>query len=132
MSNAPFDSSAPNTPSPVAEQPWGMSIKQFTMLMHLSQLLNFMIPFAGVVMPIVMWVVHKDKFPEIDAHGKAILNFIISMFIYSVISAILIFLIVGFFLLIAIAIISIVFPIIAAVKANEGKLWPYPLSLKLF
>ena len=45
------------------------------------------------------------------------------------ISIALCFVIVGFVLLPIVAILGIVFPIIAAVKANEGRAWKYPLAI---
>jgi len=105
--------------------------KQYTMLMHLSQLAGTVIPLAGLAAPIIMWQMKKDQ-PDIDQHGRVIANWIISAFIYGVISFILIFVIVGIFLLLALGICSIVFTIIGAVKANNGELWNYPLSIKFF
>ena len=44
----------------------------------------------------------------------------------------LVFVLVGFPLLGILGVLSIVFPIIGAVKANEGTVWTYPLSIKFF
>lgn len=109
---------------------WGMSENTYCMLMHLSLLLSG--SGLGVVIPIVMWAVNKDEFPTVDQHGKNILNFIISFVIYVFASLLLIFIVVGVFTSIALAVIVIVFPIIAAVKANDGKYWPYPLCIRFF
>ena len=113
-------------------KPWGMEQKTFLLLMHLSQLASFVIPGAGLVLPIVMWATNKDESPEIDRHGKVILNWMISLFIYFVVSAILILVVIGAFMLVALAIVNLVFVVMGAVKANEGVLWPYPLSIRFF
>ncbi len=113
-------------------KPWGMEEKTFLMLMHLSQLAGFIFPGAGLVLPIVMWATNKDEYPEVDRHGKAILNWMISLLIYTIVCVILIFVVVGIFAIFALMIISLIFIILAAVKANEGKLWEYPLSIKFF
>jgi uncharacterized Tic20 family protein len=42
---------------------------------------------------------------------------------------ILILAIIGIPLLIALMVLMVVFPIIGAVKANDGKVWKYPLSI---
>jgi uncharacterized Tic20 family protein len=112
-----------------APKPWGMELKSFLLLMHLSQLASFVVPLAGLVLPIVMWATNKQASPEVDAHGKSIINWIISLIIYSVISGILCLVIIGFFLLIAIGICSIVFCIIGGIKANAGTLWKYPMTI---
>ena len=46
--------------------------------MYLSVFANVIIPFAGIVLPVVMWATNKDQSSLIDKHGKNILNFIIS------------------------------------------------------
>ena len=104
--------------------------KQMGMFLHLAQLANLLIPIAGVIVPIVIWQTKKDKIPGIDAHGKMVVNFMISCVIYFIISFILAFVIIGFLGLIALMIIGIVFPIIGGIKANNGELWEYPLTIK--
>ena len=44
--------------------------KQMGLFLHLSQLLNIIIPFAGVIVPVVLWQTQKDKMQALDAHGK--------------------------------------------------------------
>lgn len=113
-------------------KPWGMEENTFLMLMHLSQLAGFVVPGAGLILPIVMWATNKDQSEVVDRHGKMILNWMISLFIYSIVSFILVFLIVGIFTFIALALINLIFAVIGGVKANEGVLWHYPLSIKFF
>lgn len=113
-------------------QPWGMEENTFLMLMHLSQLSGIMIPGAGLVLPIVMWATNKDDSKEVDRHGKMILNWIISAIIYSIVCFILMFIVIGFLGFIVLLFVNLIFTIIGAVKANEGELWRYPLSIKFF
>lgn len=120
------------SPAPAGPKPWGMDMPTFLMLLHLSQLASFVIPIAGLVLPIVMWATNKELDPRIDAHGKVVLNWILSSIIYAVISAILCFVFIGFLLLPALAICSLVFCILGGVKANAGTLWKYPLSIPFF
>lgn len=83
-------------------------------------------------MPIVMWATNKDRFPEVDRQGKVVLNWIISSVIYGAVCFILTFIFIGILLLIALGVCSLVFIIMGAIKANEGVVWPYPLSIKFF
>jgi len=101
------------------------------MFLHFSLLSGYLIPFAGLIAPIVIWQLKKEEMPDMDAHGKMVLNFILSMLIYGVISFLLLFVFIGLFLMIALGIIGIVFPIIGGIKANSGVLWKYPLTLEL-
>lgn len=104
--------------------------RQWAMFLHLSLLAGCVVPYAGFVAPIVIWQVKKDEYPELDAHGKAALNWILSLLVYSLIGFLLACVYIGVFILIALAIASIVFPIIAGIKANEGVLWQYPLAIR--
>ncbi len=110
-------------------KPWGMEINQFCMLLHLSQFAGYVVPMAGTVLPIIMWATNKDQSELIDKHGKNILNWMISSFIYMIVGFILAFVFIGIPLLIALAICSIIFIIIGAVKANDGIIYKYPLAI---
>ena len=110
-------------------KPWGMEVNQFCMLMHLSQYAGFIIPYAGLALPIVMWVTNKDKSDLVDQHGKNIANWIISSSIYLFASLILVFFVIGFFTLFALAICYLIFTILGAVSASNGKVYKYPLTI---
>ena len=116
----------------VSRKHWGMDEKTFCMLIHLSQLANIVVPLAGIVLPIVMWATEKDNSPKIDAHGKIVLNWVISVVIYGICSIILAFLGIGFLMLIALGVVNLVFVILAAIKATEGQIWKYPLAIPFF
>jgi uncharacterized Tic20 family protein len=104
--------------------------KQMGMFLHLSQLLNIILPFGGVIAPIVLWQMKKDQMPALDAHGKMVVNWLISSLIYYVISGVLAIVLIGFLGIFALIIMGIVFPIIGGIKANNGELWEYPLTIK--
>ncbi|ASP49754.1 DUF4870 domain-containing protein [Cognaticolwellia beringensis] len=114
------------------EEYWGMPLNTYCMLIHLSQLTSIIIPGLGFILPIVMWTMNKDKNEEIDKHGKTTMNWLISLFIYSVVCGILVFIFIGIIGLIVLAVLNLVFAIIAAIKANDNQLWHYPLSIKFF
>ncbi len=111
---------------------WGMEEKTYCMFMHLSQLLGMVIPFAGLVVPIVMWATAKDYSKSVEAHGRIIFNWMVSMVIYVIITFILMFAFIGFLLMPVLLITSLVFIVIGAIKANSGETWAYPLSIPFF
>ncbi len=113
-------------------EPWGMDVKQFTVLMHVSQYAGFLVPFAGIVLPIVMWASFNDKHPLIDTHGKNIINFMISFFIYAVITGLLSFLLIGIPFFIVILICGLILPIIGAIKAGNNQVYKYPATILFF
>ena len=104
--------------------------KQMGMFLHLSQLINLIIPLGGVIAPIVLWQMKKDEIPALDAHGKMVVNWLISSLIYCAISFVLTFVLIGILGFIAIGLMSIIFPIVGGIKANNGELWEYPLTIK--
>ena len=106
---------------------FGSTQNTYLMLMHLSQFASWLIPFVGIIIPILMWTTNKDNNAEVDRHGKNILNFNISYAIYSV--ALLVILI-GIPLLIVLFGVFAVAIVIASLKANNGEYWEYPLSIK--
>jgi len=105
------------------------ALKQWGLFLHLSLLAGFLVPFGGLVVPIVIWQMKKQEIPGLDEHGCNAMNFIISMFIYGAICIPLVFLFIGIPLLIILGILGVVFPIIAALKANEGVCWKYPMAI---
>ncbi|MDB4802615.1 DUF4870 domain-containing protein [bacterium] len=107
----------------------GMETDTWCMLMHLSQLLHFAAG-AGVVIPIVMWAVSKDKNSEADRHGVAIMNWMITLFVALAISGVLSLVLVGIPFLIIYGLLSVIFPIVAAIKAAGGEHWIYPTSIR--
>ncbi|WP_034731426.1 DUF4870 domain-containing protein [Pseudidiomarina atlantica] len=106
--------------------------RNYAMLLHLSQLAGYLIPFAGLIVPLVMWLVKRDTNPYIDANGKVVFNWIISAFIYGVVSVILMFILIGFAMAFALAICHVVFAIIGAIRAKDGIVQDYPLTIKFF
>ena len=107
-------------------------VNMWSMFIHLSQFCGYLIPLAGLIVPIVLWQVKKNESEIIDKHGRIVVNWIISELIYGLVFVVLVFVLIGIPLLIALGILSIVFPIIGGVKANNGEIWPYPLSIKFF
>ena len=101
-------------------------------LTHLSQLLDLVTGIGGFIVPLVLWLTQKDKVAGMDMHGKMILNFQISLFLYSIISIPLIFLLgLGIFILIAIGIVAILLPILNAIKVSNGEMPNYPFTLNI-
>jgi uncharacterized Tic20 family protein len=99
------------------------------MLIHFSVFAGYAVPIAGLIVPIVLWQLKKEEMPSVDAHGKMVLNFILSTMLYAVVFVALSVVLIGFPLLIALSVGCIVLPIIGGIKANDGVLWQYPLII---
>lgn len=106
--------------------------RTWAMLCHLSALVGLLGNGIGFLLgPLVVWLVKKNDDPFIDEQGKEAVNFQLTMFLAALVSGILIFVIIGFFLLVVVAIIATVLPIIGAIKASEGEHFKYPFALRL-
>jgi len=102
----------------------------FGMLCHLTAFSGFVIPFGSIIGPLVVWLVKKDSSAFVDDQGRESLNFQISIAIYGIISAILIFVGIGIVLSVVVGIFWFVMTIVASVKANEGVAYRYPLTIR--
>ena len=105
--------------------------RKWAMLCHMAALAgligNGICFLAG---PLVVWLVKKDTDPFVDEQGKEAVNFQITMFIAAFVCAPLILILVGIFLLIAVGIMMVVFPIIGAIKASDGEHYRYPFAIR--
>ena len=104
--------------------------RMWAMFCHLGGLAGFIFPFGNIIAPLVIWLVKKEEYPLVDDQGKESINFQISMTIYILASVVLIFLVIGIPLLIILGIFSLIVVIIAAIKANEGEKYRYPLTIR--
>lgn len=95
----------------------------FSMLIYILSL-----PFP-VLGPLVIWLLKREESEFVDYHGKEYFNFIVSYFIYGIISSILVIVLIGILMLIVLGIMTIVFTIIAAVKAYQGERYRFPLII---
>lgn len=104
----------------------------WNMLCHLSALCGFIgVPFGHIVGPLILWLIKKEEYSSVDAHGKESLNFQISMTIYASVALVLCFIAIGVPLLVIIALADFVLVIIATVKVNNGESYRYPCNLRL-
>lgn len=96
--------------------------RQLLVVTHLTQLLTYVTGFGGLIVPLILWVTQKDKVEGMNEHGKAIINFQISLFIYAILSIPAILLLgFGILMLILIGILGFVLPIVNAIKASNGE-----------
>ncbi|WP_027136609.1 DUF4870 domain-containing protein [Gaetbulibacter saemankumensis] len=102
---------------------------QLLVITHLSQLITLVTGFGSLLVPLIIWITQKDKVYKMDDHGKNIINFQLSLIVYCIICIPLILLlglgIVGFIIL---GIISMVYPIVNAIKTSNGETPKYPFS----
>lgn len=115
-----------NLPSAMLDaNTWGVFI-------HLSQFMTYLLPLGGIIVPLVLWQIKKDQSEIIDRHGKIVMNWILTELILAILCGLLFFVLIGIPLLFVVIAMGIIFPIIGAVKASTGEIWPYPFSIRFF
>ncbi len=103
---------------------------QVIVLTHLSQLATLFLGFGSLLVPLILWVTQKEKIYEMDEHGKQIINFQLSLIVYCLLCVPLILLFgLGLLGFIVLAVIAVIYPIINAIRVNNGETPKYPLSL---
>jgi len=127
--------SNPSTPTPTPSE---SQVRTWNMLCHLSALAGLIIPFGNILGPLLVWQIKKNEIPSTNVHGKAALNFqitvLIALFAGVILAVLLSFFCVGFLLIPVVMLIGLaglVFAIIAGIKANNGEDYKYPFSLEL-
>lgn len=78
--------------------------------------------------PLIIYLVKKDESQFVAAHAKESLNFQITIALACIV---LFITIIGIFLLWIVGIIAMILVIVATIKANDGKLYRYPFTLRL-
>lgn len=107
-----------------------ISARQWGLIIHLSVLAGYIVPLAGFVTPVVLWQLKKHDHPMIDAHGKNVANWLLSLLIYGTVAFLLVFVLIGIPLLWLLGILNIVFAIVGGIKANDGVVWAYPFTIR--
>lgn len=92
-----------------------------------------LLPFVSlaIIGPLFIWLIKRAEDEFVEEHAREALNFQLSLLIYGIISAILIIVVIGIILLLAIGVFGLVWSIIAAVKAANGELYRYPLTMRM-
>ena len=115
--------SAPPPPPAGASQ----EDKTLAMLTHLSGII------LGFIVPLIIWLVNKDKSDKgwLNDQAREALNFQITIAIAWVVAIVLSAVAIGFLLYPVIWIGNLILCILAGIKANEGVAYRYPFALRL-
>jgi uncharacterized Tic20 family protein len=99
------------------------------MLSHLLSIIGGL----GFFPPLIIWLIKKDD-PQasfVTENAKESLNFQITVLILALVCVVLIFVFIGFPLMVLLGVANLVLVIIATVRANEGKIYRYPFNFRL-
>jgi len=115
---------SPSQEKPLDELVLSKDTKNMATLCHVLGII------AGFWGPLIIWLIKKDDAKFIDACGKEALNFQISMLIYFTVAITSCFIFIGFLLIPVLMVVHILFPILAAIKVQEGKMYQYPYIIR--
>ncbi|MBI9040667.1 DUF4870 domain-containing protein [Lutibacter sp.] len=114
--------------------------KNYSTITHLSGFAGWVFPFGNIIAPLVLWIAKKNESSYINSHGKAAVNFQLSILLYCFLLALLIIPITIFTLgigLVAILLgiipailLKIVLIISASIKATNGEYYNYPYTIE--
>lgn len=110
--------------------------RKWAMVAHLSSLVGLLGNGIGFLLgPLIVWAIKKDEHPVIDEQGKEAINFQLTMLLAALVGLALVLTIIGIViavpLFILIAVMAVVFPIIAAIRVNDGERYRYPIAWRL-
>jgi uncharacterized Tic20 family protein len=112
-------------PAAGAQTGGGTDPKTLAMLAHLLGLLT------GFLGPLIIYLVSGDKDPFVRHHAAEALNFQLTVLIGYLVSAVLMIILIGFLTFFAIWVAAIALSIIAAIAANRGEWYRYPISIRM-
>ncbi|WP_241977423.1 MULTISPECIES: DUF4870 domain-containing protein [Cryobacterium] len=113
----PNPNQAPTPMNPADEKLWAT-------LVHVGGILFYFVP------ALIGYIVLKDRGPFIRAHTATALNFQLTLLIAYAVGGVLTIILVGYLVLLAASVLMVVFGIMAALAANRGEYYTYPLSIK--
>jgi len=115
----------PSTPLVIAPEE-----RTLAALTHLSGLTGYVIPFGGVLVPIIIWVVKSDS-PVISTIAKQAvwLNLVVFLAIAASLLLLLTIILipVAIAMWVALGLVALIFPIVGAIKAHDGVYYRYPV-----
>ena len=129
-----------NTTTILNKDFFGLEENTYNMMIHLSSLLGIVGIIFGIIAPIVLWSLFKDKYISTDNHGRVLFNWLLSSTLYALGVGLLWFIMGGFgafmfaipligLLIFVYAVMNLIQIIMGAYHASNGKMWPYPLSI---
>lgn len=132
---AQFENTAPREAPPHTAEARDLDreARMWAMFCHLAGvggLLPILPVIGSVIAPLVIWQIKKDDSDFVDDQGREAVNFQISVLLYALVAGLLCFACVGFGLLVVVYGLDVVFLVIAAIKANDGQRYRYPLTIR--
>ncbi len=116
--------------SPAAAQTQSVQERQWAMFAHLSALTGYVFPLGSILGPLLVWQLKKHEFEAVADQGKEALNFQLTMLLLMLPFIPLVFVSIGFVLIVGLAVLDLIFTIVDGMAANDGKRYRYPVNFR--
>ncbi|WP_294432642.1 DUF4870 domain-containing protein [uncultured Victivallis sp.] len=100
-------------------------------LCQLLQFAGMICPFGNLLAPLILWLLKRKESAFLDEVGKEVVNFQISLIVYSFVCGLLLFVVIGFPLLAMLGIWALILIVLATKKASEGRVFRFPWIFRL-
>lgn len=107
------------------------SERTYATWLHLSGLSGYVIPFGNVLVPLILWALKYRQSRYIHLQGIEVLNFQLTIAFYSIFTAILVMIFIGWVFVPVVFLLHLIATIMGAVKTWEGKLFRYPVTFRV-
>ncbi|MEI2698591.1 MAG: DUF4870 domain-containing protein [Microthrixaceae bacterium] len=97
----------------------------------MATLVQVLAIFTGFLGPLIIWFMAKPEQPFVKHHAAEALNFQITVTIAAFVSGLLMLVLIGFLLLPVVLIGALVLEVMAALAANRGEWYRFPINLRL-
>ena len=119
----------------LADGPTTDDERSWAMAAHLGTMVGGAVPFGGILAPLVVWLVYKDRSEFIADHARESLAFqlglaaaVFALAMFGIGSGAfggMLFAMLG---ILALFVAAFVYMILATIRANQGKYWQYPIT----
>lgn len=107
--------------------------RKWLLLMHLSPIVGFIIPFSNLIIPLLLWVYKREDHSLFDTHGRAVVNFHFTVTVTFMVGVVLLLVIfeLGILLLIFSSVYALALILLNTRRVIKNESYTYPRSLKL-
>ena len=97
---------------------------------HLGGLVGMLFPPMNIIIPLILYLVYRDKYELVADQGKEAVNFQLSLLIFIIVGILLVFVAIGIVVLPLLMIFALIVIIIAALRARDGEKYRYPFAIR--
>lgn len=105
--------------------------RNWAALAHVSGFAGLFVPFGNVLGPLLVWLLKREESGFVDDSGREALNFQLTWTVLLLLAIGSVFVGVGLLLVPVLALAWVILIVLATVRASEGEVYDYPLTVDL-